>query len=92
MTQLDSAVLEPDALESLVSALRGRGYRVHGPRLRDGAIVYDDLESADQLPIGGTDTQQPGSYRVTRRSDEARFGYAVGPHSWKQFLLPARLR
>jgi ferredoxin len=92
VTQLDSAVLEPDALESLVSALRGRGYRVLGPRLRDGAIVYDDLESADQLPIGWTDTQQPGSYRVTRRSDEARFGYAVGPHSWKQFLLPARLR
>ena len=31
-------------------------------------------------------------YRLERRDDEARFGYAVGPHSWKQFLLPARVR
>jgi ferredoxin len=92
LTELDTAVLEPDALESLVSSLRGRGYRVLGPKLRDGAIVYDDLESADQLPIGWTDAQEAGRYRVAPRADEARFGYAVGPHSWKQFLLPARLR
>jgi ferredoxin len=92
LTELDTAVLEPDALEALVSALRGHGYRVLGPKLRDGAILYDDLHSAAELPIGWTDEQAPGRYRVTRRSDEARFGYAVGPHSWKQFLLPARLR
>ena len=92
MTEPDTAVLEPGALEALVSALRERGYRVLGPMLRDGAIVYDDLERADQLPIGWTDAQAPGRYRVERRQDEARFGYAVGPHSWKQFLLPARVR
>ncbi len=60
--------------------------------VRDGAITYDDLESASQLPIGWSDEQAPGRYRLKRRADEARFGYAVGPHSWKQFLLPARLR
>ena len=92
MTDADTAVLEPGALEALVSALHARGYRVLGPRLRDGAIVYDDLERADQLPVGWTDAQAPGRYRVERREDEARFGYAVGPHSWKQFLLPARVR
>jgi ferredoxin len=31
-------------------------------------------------------------YRLERRDDEARFGYAVGPHSWKRFLFPPRLR
>ena len=92
MTDTDTAVLEPGALEALVSALHERGYRVLGPMLRDGAIVYDDLEHADQLPVGWTDAQAPGRYRVERRDDEARFGYAVGPHSWKQFLLPARVR
>jgi sulfhydrogenase subunit beta (sulfur reductase) len=92
LTDTDTAVLEPDALEALVSALHERGYRVLGPMLRDGAIVYDDLERADQLPVGWTDAQAPGRYRVERRDDEARFGYAVGPHSWKQFLLPARVR
>ena len=92
LTEIETAVLEPDALEVLVSALRARGYRVLGPTLRDGAIIYDDLSSAADLPIGWTDVQQPGHYRVERREDAARFGYAVGPHSWKRFLLPARLR
>jgi ferredoxin len=85
-------VVDPTVLEVLVAALRERGYRVLGPTLRDGAIVYDELASADELPIGWTDVQEPGSYRVERRDDDARFGYAVGPHSWKQFLFPSRVR
>ena len=28
---------------------------------------------------------------LERRADDALFGYAVGPHSWKRFLHPARL-
>ena len=42
-------------------------------------------------PSAGQDVQEAGTYRLERRDDEARFGYAVGPHSWKQFLLPARV-
>ena len=64
LTEIETAVLEPDALEALVSALRARGYRTVGPKLRDGAIIYDDLNSAAELPIGWTDEQQPGRYRV----------------------------
>ena len=82
----------PDALDQLVDALCVRGYRVLGPTVRDGAIVYDDLDSAAELPIGWTDRQDGGSYRLERRSDEARFGYAVGPHSWKRYLFPPRIR
>jgi sulfhydrogenase subunit beta (sulfur reductase) len=85
-------VIEPATLELLVSALRTRGYRVLGPTVRDGAIVYDDLESASDLPVGWTDAQDGGTYRLERREDDARFGYAVGPHSWKQFLLPPKIR
>jgi sulfhydrogenase subunit beta (sulfur reductase) len=88
----ETFVIDPEALESLMSALRDRGFRVLGPTVREGAIVYDELESASKLPIGWTDEQSPGRYRLERREDEARFGYAVGPHSWKQFLLPPRLR
>jgi ferredoxin len=86
------SVVQPDALQWIVLALRERGFRVLGPTVRDGAIVYDDVESADDLPVGWTDEQAPGSYRLARRDDDARFGYAVGPHSWKQFLFPPRLR
>jgi ferredoxin len=86
------AVVAPEALELLVAALRGRGYQVLGPSVRDGAIVYDELDSAEQLPVGWTDEQEAGRYRLRRRDDKARFGYAVGPHSWKQFLFPSRVR
>jgi len=75
-----------------LGALRNRGYRVLGPTVRDGAIVYDDIENATELPIGWTDRQDGGTYRLERREDEARFGYAVGPHSWKRFLFPPRVR
>jgi sulfhydrogenase subunit beta (sulfur reductase) len=85
-------VIEPEALEDLLTALTSRGFRVVGPTVRDGAIVYEDLDSAGDLPIGWTDDQDAGRYRLERRDDEARFGYAVGPHSWKQFLLPPRIR
>jgi ferredoxin len=91
-TVAERAVIAPEALGALLDALRARGYLVLGPTVRDGAIVYDELERDDELPIGWTDRQDGGSYRLERRDDEARFGYAVGPHSWKQFLFPPRVR
>ena len=87
-----TAVLDPEVLDVLVEALRDRGYRVVGPTVRDGAVVYEELESAVELPIGWTDVQEAGTYRLERRADDARFGYAAGPHSWKQFLFPPRVK
>jgi ferredoxin len=92
LPEVETRVIEPIGLELLLRALADRGFRVLGPTVREGAIVYDDLDSASDLPIGWTDEQAPGKYRLSRRDDEARFGYAVGPHSWKQFLLPAKIR
>jgi sulfhydrogenase subunit beta (sulfur reductase) len=86
------AVIQPEALDALVGALGRRGYTVVGPTVRDGAIVYEELESAAELPVGWTDRQEAGTYRLERRDDEARFGFAVGPHSWKRFLFPPRVR
>ena len=86
------AVIPANGLDGLVETLRARGFHVLGPTVRDGAIVYDELESAAELPVGWTDRQDAGSYRLERRDDDARFGYAVGPHSWKRFLFPPRVR
>ena len=77
-----------EGLQALLDALRRRGYRVVGPIVRDQAIVYDDIGSIADLPRGWTDEQDGGRYRLTRRDDDALFGYAVGPHSWKKFLHP----
>ena len=63
-----------------------------GPTLRDGAIVYGPVRSPEDLPVGMTDEQGPGWYRLRSRKDGAYFGYAVGPHSWKKFLYPPEQR
>ncbi len=81
-------VLTRDALGALIDALRRLGYRVVGPTVRDQAVIYDDIASLDDLPSGWTDEQSGGHYRLRRRDDDALFGYAVGPHSWKKFLHP----
>ena len=88
----ESAILLRQHFQQLLDALVSRGYRLIGPRVRDAAIVYDELTSAADLPIGWTDEQDGGRYRLKRRSDEALFGYVVGPHSWKQFLHPPLVR
>lgn len=79
-------------LDDLFAVLRADGWELVGPRVRDAAIVYDELASASELPIGWTDVQAPGHYRLARRADEACFGYAVGPHSWKRSLFPPAVR
>ena len=76
----------------LLDALRDEGWSVVGPTIREAAIVYDRVTSVTDLPAGWTDVQEPGRYRLERRQDEALFGYAVGPHSWKRFLHPADVR
>jgi len=88
----EPAVLERDHLQQLLDSLGKRGYRVRGPRVRDRAIVYDDLTSLADAPVGWTDEQDGGTYRLKRRNDEAIFGYAVGPDSWKKFLHPPVVR
>lgn len=90
LTETNRAVIAPDALDLLVDALRARGYRVLGPTVRDGAIIYDDIESAGELPIGWTDRQNGGSYRLERRADEARFGFEAAVQFRAPSLLPLR--
>jgi sulfhydrogenase subunit beta (sulfur reductase) len=80
--------IERDGLQRIIDALANRGFRVIGPTVRDGAIVYDTIALLDDLPVGWADRQDAGRYRIERRADAALFGYAVGPHSWKRFLHP----
>src|SRR5512132_552253 len=76
----------------LFDALHAEGYRVIGPTVRGGAIVYEEIEGPADLPIGWRDEQAPGRYRLVRREDDACFGYVIGPHTWKQHLFPPRER
>jgi ferredoxin len=82
-------VVDRSDFDALLRALSARGYTVIGPVVRDGAIVFDEVATTADLPAGWTDEQDGGHYRLRRRDDDALFGYAVGPHSWKRFQLPS---
>jgi sulfhydrogenase subunit beta (sulfur reductase) len=85
-----TTTLDFSDLGALVDLLTADGFEVFGPQVRDGVIAHDVLESVDDLPLGWTDEQSGGKYRLIQRADGARFGYAVGPQSWKELLHPAR--
>ncbi len=74
-----------EQLDAFVQHLHAESYEVIGPVIRDGAVTYDAME---ELPVGYGDEQEAGRYRLTRRGDLSRFGYNLGPSTWKQFLSP----
>lgn len=83
-----AGVAAKNCVHFLLNALLRRGYTCIGPTVRDAAIVYEEIRAEDDLPIGYTDEQDGGTYRLKKRNDAARFGYTVGPVSWKQYLFP----
>lgn len=83
-------VLSVEGLDALLRQLQDRGYLVIGPIVQDGAVTYEPIASHQDLPRGTGDEQRPGMYRLRRRDDDAFFGYASAPASWKRYLFPAR--
>lgn len=75
------------ALQGLLEALQRDGYRCVGPQLRGGALVYDTLASAADLPRGMRDSQQPGEYRLSQAGDARMFAWANGPQALKPLLF-----
>jgi len=83
---------DPTGLSIFFSTLQKQGYEIVAPTVRDAAIAYDVVNTPSDLPIGWTDGQEAGHYRLKKRDDQTAFGYNVGPHSWKKYLLPARMK
>ncbi|GAB4356242.1 MAG: 4Fe-4S dicluster domain-containing protein [Oricola sp.] len=73
----------------LIEALRDGGWRTVGPTVRNGAVVYEEIESAGDLPRGYTDEQEGGHYRLVEGDPGRWFDFVVGPQSWKKWLFPA---
>jgi ferredoxin len=93
LPRVSASVVVPKAsLQKVFDNLRGTGFRLLGPTVREGAIVLDEISGLEDLPLGWTDAQEPGRYRLQRTRDAEYFGFTVGPQSWKQFLHPPRLR
>jgi formate hydrogenlyase subunit 6/NADH:ubiquinone oxidoreductase subunit I len=88
MSASTRAVIDVPGLQALFDALRHEGWEIVGPTVRDGAVVYDEVASIEELPRGLEDEQDAGRYRLRERADGAFFAHAVGPHSWKRYLHP----
>jgi ferredoxin len=87
---VSAVVVDRPNIGVLFDVLTADGHTVVGPTPRGNTIVYGEVASAEDLPVGLTDTQSPGSYQLEDRGDGALFGYVVGPHSLKAYLFPPR--
>ncbi len=88
---IDSRFLARNQLQSLVSELRDQQYQVIGPTIDQGAIVYRQIESVDELPRGWIERQEAGMYRLINVGDDRYFGFTIGPQSPKRFLFPPQV-
>ena len=84
--------IETSHLQNLFETLQGRGFVLLGPTLRWGDLVLDEVQTATDLPVGWSDEQEAGFFRLSRQEGQAYFGYGVGQHSWKKFLFPPAVR
>jgi sulfhydrogenase subunit beta (sulfur reductase) len=84
------AVLPTVDLQRLLDALHARGYRIVGPIIRDGAVVWDTIRRVSALPIGWRDHQEPGCYRLEQTGSSTVFGVVHGPQSLKPFVFAPR--
>ena len=78
-------------LDRLLDLLSADGRRIVGPTISQGAIVYDEIHRAADLPSGWTADQAPGSYRLKATGTERQFDYVLGPTSWKHETFPPRV-
>lgn len=82
--------LQRDGIQVLLDRLHEDGRCVIGPQWRDGAIVYDKLQSLAQMPRGITDEQAPGLYRTHQGNHDRLFAWANGPQGIKPWLFRPR--
>src|SRR5512135_660533 len=71
---------KPD-LQAVIDRLKALGYRVIGPTVSQASIIYDEIDSLRDLPIGLIDVQDAATYRLVEADGVSYFDYVVGPHS-----------
>lgn len=86
----DTIVLPKDELKEVISKLRSNGYKTIGPSFENNNIVYKEICSLSDMPIGMESSQGPSNYRLTKTNKNRYFDFIPGSHSWKQFLFPSK--
>lgn len=84
------AVLPATDLQRLLDALSAKGYRIVGPTVREGSVVWETIRLVSDLPVGWRDHQEPGRYRLEQTGSQEVFGVVHGPQSLKPFVFAPR--
>jgi sulfhydrogenase subunit beta (sulfur reductase) len=87
-----SVIIDRNQFQQLFDTLHTLGYQTLGPTVSENVVVYDTIDRVEDLPIGKTDEQSPGSYKLKNRPEKTLFGFGVGPQSPKKFLFPMRMK
>ena len=91
LPRVSARVLLPKAsFQRVFDNLQAAGFTLVGPTVRDSAIVLEEITRVEELPLGWSDEQSPGKYRLEKKRGSRYFDYGVSSHSWKQFLYPPR--
>lgn len=85
----DPVILQRENFQQLLDVIIAKKYKIAGPKIKDGAVILDEILKTEDLPIGWSDSQESATYRLIERGDRALFRYALGPQSWKKFLYPS---
>lgn len=74
-------------LPELYQALTTAGYQVVGPRVKQGAVVFSELDSFSQLPAGWLEQASPGRYQLEQTAGNRCFLWNTGPQGIKPWLF-----
>ncbi len=70
-------VVHRNDLNTIFKILFHKGYETIGPTVSDNVIIYDKISSIEELPVGLTDRQDSGAYRLIKGDGKSLFGYVV---------------
>jgi sulfhydrogenase subunit beta (sulfur reductase) len=88
----DRSFFQTNQLQLWLDNWLSKDYRCIGPQVRDGAIMYDEIHSIEQLPHGISDAQSPGHYSLKANTSGKYFDWANGPQAVKPLLFAPRER
>ncbi|MGQ9574645.1 MAG: response regulator [Thermoguttaceae bacterium] len=75
-------------LPGLIARLQRGGRTLLGPKLTDGVVGFQPIQSAADLACAVQDEQNAGRYSTGPGDPESYFQYGVGPDGPKRYLFP----
>lgn len=84
-----SGFMKREHLQRLIDVLHDQGFCCIGPRIDAQAIVYDEIKSVSQLPVGIQVEQSPGIYKLEQHSHKRHFSWANTAQAIKPLTFTA---